>query len=91
MTNSMMSTVEFLGVHPIEMSHALRKITFDRLHHKMIMIGQLTPGMTSPIKPFTHLTQDFQPNIPIRLAEKNILAPITARGHMVEATRQFYS
>jgi hypothetical protein len=57
----------------------------------MIVIGQLTPGMTDPIKPFTHLTQDFQPNISVHLAEENILAPITARGHMVEATRQFYS
>jgi hypothetical protein len=43
----------------------------------MIVIGHLTPGMTGPIKPFTNLSQDFKPDIPVRLAKENILAPVT--------------
>jgi len=31
------------------------------------------------------------PNVPVRLAEVNILTAITARGHMIEAARQFDS
>lgn len=48
-----MGTVESLGVNPIELSHALGEIAFDRFDHNVIVIGHLAPSMTYPIKPFT--------------------------------------
>jgi hypothetical protein len=78
MTNAMMSAVKSLGVNPIEMSHALGEIAFDRFHNNMIMIGHLAPSMTYPMEPFTNLTQNFKPITTVHLAEENILATITA-------------
>ena len=55
----------------------------------MIVIGHLAPGVDSPVVALAALGQGFQPGYAVDVIDKDILAPIPARGHVVETAREF--
>ena len=53
------------------------------------MIAHLAPGVYLLVEAFAGLREDGEPHLTISIVVINVLASITARGHMVEATSKF--
>ena len=49
-----MAAVEHLGIHPVELAHALRKIGFRILYHDVVAIAHQAVGMAAPVQPLAH-------------------------------------
>jgi len=65
MSDAPVGTVDKLGVNTVELTHALSKVTFRRLHHCMVMIGHLTIRVTAPVEAFAHLAEQIQPGFTV--------------------------
>ncbi len=83
--------VDLLGVHPVELPHAGRKIAFGRFNDQMVVIGHLAPGVDRPVVALADLRQDVEPDLPVGIVQINIFPPITARRDMVQTTGEFQS
>ena len=59
------------------------------LGSQMIVIGHLAPGVDGPVVALAALGQGFQPGFAVNVVDKDILAPIPPRGHVVETAREF--
>jgi len=84
-----MPPIKPLGVHPVEVAHALGQIGVGGFEDEMIMIGHQTIGMTPPMKPLTYLGVDLKKRGAIGIIEENILPSIPACRDMIQSTRIF--
>jgi hypothetical protein len=48
------------------------------------MVGHLAPGVAAPVETAAHLAQHVEPIRAVLIVAIDRLAPITARGHMVQ-------
>lgn len=87
MLNSLFHRID-TAVEPV---HATGQIAIRRLNDQMIVIGHLAGSVAAPIGPITRLAQPFQPNEAVFIIEVNRLAPVCARGDMVQPTGQLDS
>jgi len=78
-----MGTIDELGVNTVELTHALSKVTFRRLHHRMVMIAHLTIRVAALVEAFAHLAEQVQPGFAVGIGKIDILAPVTARSDVV--------
>lgn len=49
------------------------------------------PRMTHPVEAPADLAEHLQPHLPVGVRQIDVLAPVTARGDMVEAASEFES
>ena len=89
MPHPAMRAVVPLGVNPIELAHARTQIAFHRLHHNVKVVAHQAVGVAHPVKALTHLAQQSQPVKPILVIQKNRLAPVPARSHVVQPAGEF--
>lgn len=85
----MVASIEDLGIDAVELPHASRQIRLGRLNQQVVVVAHLTPGLNDPTESFTTLGQYVQPCQAIRIVQINVLAAMSTRGHMVEATSKF--
>ena len=88
-THTAVTAIELLGIHAIQLAHPGRKVAFGGFDDQMIVIGHLAPGMDGPVVALAALGQGFQPDFAVDVVDKDILAPIPARGHVIKTAREF--
>jgi hypothetical protein len=84
--DEIMPSIDMLRIHPVELTHALRKICFDRFDQQMVVIGHLAKAMDNAVVAFTHFRKNLQPNPAIGFIAIDGVTPVTARRHMVQRT-----
>lgn len=91
MPDKTVPSIEMLGIHSVELPHALGEICVNCFDQQMIVIGHLAEAVNGAIVAFAHHCEHVQPDMPIGLIPIDRNASIAARGHMVEGTRKFES
>jgi len=82
------ASVGTLGVHTVQLAHALGQVGLRHLDDPMVMVRHLAVGMAAPVEALTHLAEEIQPSGAVRIVMINGLAPITAGGDMVVSIDQ---
>jgi hypothetical protein len=86
-----MGAIDVLRVNTIELAHALGEIAFDGLDHDVVVVGHQAVGVTGPVESLTYSAKNIEPGKPIRIAGKDVLSPVTARGDVIQASGKFES
>ena len=84
-----MAAVDRLRVHAVKLAHAQGEIAFDCFNHDVVVIRHLAPGVAHPIEASANLAERLKPCTPISVIEINVLAPVTTRSDVVQASSQF--
>jgi hypothetical protein len=84
MTHQPMAAIARLGVDAVELTHPLGEVRIGRLDDEVIVVGHLAPGVAAPVETAAHLAQHDEPVRAVLIVAIDRLAPITARGHMVQ-------
>ena len=72
-----------LRINAIELAHTRAQVAIDRLHNDMKMVVHQAVGMANPVKPATHLAEQIDPALPVRIAKVDVLAAVTPRCDVV--------
>ena len=78
-----------LGVDAVELTHAGGEIVFCRCDNEVVMIAPLATRVYPPIVAFTDLGKDRKPRQTVGIVAVDVLAPVTARGFVIQVTSQF--
>jgi len=78
-----------LGVHTVELAHALGEVTFRCLDDEMIVIGHLAIGVAAPVEAGADVFEQFQPGLAIGISAKDVFASVTARGDVIQIACEF--
>ena len=89
MTHASMTPVEALRVDAIQLSHTTGQVSIRSLDNDVIMIGHQAIGEAAPAKALAGLAQQSEKCAPVDVGLVDILAPVAARGHMIQSTRVF--
>jgi hypothetical protein len=79
-----MAAIGQLGVDAVELAHPPGEVGIGRLDDNVIMVGHLAVGVAAPVESAADLAQHHKPIRPVLIVAIDRLAPITARGHMIE-------
>jgi hypothetical protein len=63
--NSLVPTIETLGVYPVQMSHTSGEICIDGLHHKVVVILHEAIGVAEPVETVHGLVQKHEKSISV--------------------------
>lgn len=85
MPDPLVAAVAGLGVDAVELAHAFGQIPVRCLNQQVVMVVHQTPRMACPVELGDDFFQSLQKHLPVLIVLKNILAPVTARGNMVES------
>ena len=91
MTDGTMPPVVVLGVHAVELAHALSKISFYRFHQQMVVVAHLTKAMNKEIVTCADVPEYLEPGKTVSIVLIDRIATIAARGDMVESARKLDS
>ncbi|GAB5606014.1 hypothetical protein TK5_20940 [Sideroxyarcus sp. TK5] len=72
-----------MRIDTIEVAHALSEVALYGFDNNVIVVVHQTPRMADPVESLAGLGKYFQPDEAIRIVKKNILAPVAARGHVI--------
>ncbi len=84
-----MPTVVRLRVDAVELLHQHREIGAARVQHEVVVIAHQAVGQHLRVAALQGLGDDGQENLPVNIIIKDGLPAITARGHVVDRTREF--
>ena len=68
-----------------------REIGLRGLDDEVVVIGHLAPGVHRPVVSLATLGQCVQPDLAVAVVGIDVLAPIAARGNVIEAATEFES
>ena len=89
MADAGMGAVEALGIDTIKLAHAFGEVGIGRFDEQVIMMGHLAIGVAHPVEALADLGKRFEPGEAIVVGQKNVLAPIAARGDVIKRAREF--
>lgn len=82
-----MSAVEALGVHPIQLSHPTGQIGVGSLDEQMVVVLHQAVGVTSPVESSNDVPENLQKGKPILVVEKDRLSRIPASRDVIHRAR----
>ena len=91
MANAGVGAVESLGIDAIKLTHAFGEVGIGRFDEQVIMIGHLAISVTDPVKAPADFGKRIEPGYAIVVGQKNVLAPIAARGDVIKRAGEFES
>ena len=91
MADAGMGAVEALGIDTVQLAHAFGEVGIGRFDEQVIMIGHLAISVTDPVEAPADFGKRFEPGEAIVVGQKNILAPIAARGDVIKRAGEFES
>jgi hypothetical protein len=89
MSDPTMAAIDALRKDAVELAHACGKVSFDRLHHEMVVVAHQAVGVTRPIEALADRTQDVQPGNAILVARVDVLPSVTTRRDVVQTSGKF--
>jgi hypothetical protein len=91
MSGPAVSSVESLGIDPVELPHPPAEIALRGLDEQMIVIIHQAVGMAKPVEPGNNGNEDVKKEQPILVVPKDGTAGIPTGGDMVYCTGIFYA
>jgi hypothetical protein len=79
-----MAAIRRLGIDTVELTHPLGEVRIRRLYDDVVMLGHLAVSMAAPVETAAHLAQHGEPVHAVLIVAIDRLAPVTARGDVVE-------
>lgn len=84
-----MAAIARLGVDAVELTHPFGQVGIRRLDDEVIMVGHFAIGVAAPVETAAYLAQHPEPIRAVLIVAIDTLAPITARGDVIEPTGEF--
>jgi hypothetical protein len=91
MSGPAVSSVESLGIDPVELPHPPAEIALRGLDEQMIVIIHQAVGMAKPVEPGNNGNEDVKKEQPILVVTKDRAAGIPSGGNMVNGTGILYA
>ena len=89
--DSAMATIAVLGIHPVELPHALGKVAIRRFNQQMIVIAHQAIRMNEPVEAARHTRQHVQEGDAVLVVFVNIFTAVTTRGDVIQGAGEFES
>ena len=89
MPDLVMAPVVCPRVNAVDVAHEARPVAPVCLHEEVIVIAHQTVGITAGVEALEAVGEDFEQLGPIIVVLKDRLAPITARGQVIQSAGKF--
>jgi hypothetical protein len=87
MPHSFVPSVKSLGVNPVELAHAQRKIRLWGLHQQVIVVIHQAVGITEPAVASDNVGESANKQLSICIVQEHFLASIAPGGKMIDSPR----
>jgi len=85
MSDSVVTTIEPLGVNTVEKVHSTRQARVRRLDQEVVIVGHQAICMTDPAVSVDNVGKDFEESGSITVVKKDVLLRIATTGNVVDS------
>ena len=89
MPHPAMSSVEGLGVNPVQLPHPQGEIPLRGLDEQMVMIFHEAVGVTEPVVASIHLVQEAQEGLPVVIVSEDGPLVVASIGKVIDGPGVF--
>src|SRR5579859_1424106 len=89
MPDPAVTPVACLGKHSVQLAHAFGQVGIRGLDEQMVVVVHQAPGIAQPVELPDHLAEDAQKALPVGVVLEDVLAPVAARGDVIERVGEF--
>jgi hypothetical protein len=91
MPDTMVPSVEVLGVDSVDVAHAKRQNAINRFYEQVVVIAHKRIGIAEPVEALHRLFKQSKECCPVDIVFKYLHPGISPRRHMINGPRIFYS
>jgi len=84
-----MPAIERLGIDAVDVAHQQGEIGLPGVEHEVVMVVHQAIGQGLGIEARQRLRDDFKKRVAVLIIDKDRLAPVAARGDVIDGAGEF--